>query len=293
MLIQKALILGGQGAVGMLVGELFSKAGIFWSPVDVRGGASVGALAQDLGGDWDPAFKELLGEADLVVVALPGEVTLRIAARVLAGMRADGLWVDTLSVKGAICRMLGEERGPAERLSINPMFAPALGWEGQSVAWVEVTRGPRMEELRTMLEASHARIEVIGAAAHDELTAATQVATHAAVLAFGRTLLELGYDAKRGLALGTPPHRILMGLLARMVAGNPEVYWEIQKQHTGAQGARSALLRAMEALELETVRGNGGAFEESVGAMRQMLAPVREELAGTGERLVRASRMAD
>jgi prephenate dehydrogenase len=77
---------------------------------------------------------------------------------------------------------------------------------------------------------------------HDRLTASVQVATHAAILAFGLTLQRLGYDRKLASSVTTPPHTTMLNLLARIANGAPEVYWDIQSVHPHASEVRAAML---------------------------------------------------
>ncbi len=288
MLSRKVLVLGGLGDVGGLMAALLQSAGASVILVDARLGPV--DLSQDLDAAWVPAFAQALSEADLVLAALPEAVCLRAVDRVLGHMRSDALWVDTLSVKDAICRALTSAPAPAERLSINPMFAPALGWEGQCVAWVEVASGQRTAEIRAIVQGAGARIEPIDAAAHDRVTAATQVATHAAILAFGMALRQSGYDAETVWRLATPPHRILAALLARIVNGNPEVYGDIQSHHPSASQVRASLVAGLERLDSLAARNAGQEFVAEVASLRDLLSPASKELAELGERLVRASR---
>src|ERR1017187_1465862 len=152
------------------------------------------------------ALWEIAGEC--VLVCLPEEAALSAAGPILGAMADGALWVDTLSVKSGICRLLGDCRRSIEMVSINPMFAPALGWQGHPVAVIALSSGPKSQTLINLLRSWGAAVEVLTAEAHDSLTAIIQVATHAAILSFGALLLDLEYSVERGLAIATPPHRL-------------------------------------------------------------------------------------
>ncbi|MCX6475640.1 prephenate dehydrogenase dimerization domain-containing protein, partial [Rhodococcus sp. (in: high G+C Gram-positive bacteria)] len=89
-----------------------------------------------------------------------------------------------------------------------------------------------------------ASVAVMDADRHDRLAAATQVLTHASVLAFGVALAELGVSADELLAVAPPPHRTLLALLARVAGGEPEVYWDVQAGNPYAGATRKALFDA-------------------------------------------------
>ena len=84
-----------------------------------------------------------------------------------------------------------------------------------------VAREAASHEGSAHLQRSGAEVD---GAEHDRLTAALQVAGHAAIIAFGHALSSLGYDADRLRSLWTPPHRVMLALLARMGTLDAEVY---------------------------------------------------------------------
>jgi prephenate dehydrogenase len=131
--------------------------------------------------------------------------------------------------------------GEYEILSINPMFAPALGWNKRSVAAVEICSGPKTRAFCALMASWGAHIELVSATEHDQLTAAIQVATHAAILAFGDALIHLNFDVGKAIRLATPPHRLLLTLLHRLASQNSDVYWDIQACHPLATVVRDKL----------------------------------------------------
>jgi 4-amino-4-deoxyprephenate dehydrogenase len=267
------LIVGGGGAMGTLFQRELAASGALLQVADRTNG-------DDLDAAWSPTFQQRLREADMVIVALPETAALRHASALLQQMRPDALWVDTLSIKGPIAGILSEASQPAERVSINPMFAPSLGFRGQNIAWVPVSEGPLSEQLYQWLRQAGAELTKLSAAEHDQLTAATQVATHAAVLAYGLALRELNYDPTLGAALATPPHRLLQALLARMANGNPEVYWDIQQHHPHAAATREALRRSLNQLNIE--------LPEFCQLISQLKATTTKDSAALAERLIRS-----
>src|SRR6202012_2271726 len=99
--------------------------------------------------------------------------------------------------------------------------------------------GPRARAFLALHERAGSRLVVLDAGEHDRRAAATQSAVHAAVLAYGIALLAL--DARPDPDFSTPPSRLLVGLLARIVSLDPEVYRHIQADNPEASLARLAL----------------------------------------------------
>jgi prephenate dehydrogenase len=283
------VVLGGRGAVGRLLSASLRASGVAVLDVDRPAAPGETAPGPFLAADAaapDGALRRALAAAGAVAVCLPEEVALAALDRLVAAMGRGALWVDTLSVKGEVCGALGERARGIEALSINPMFAPALGWRGNAVAAVEVAAGARSAALLALLADWGARVERLSAEEHDALTAATQVATHAALLAFGAALLELGYETETALRLATPPHRLMLALLHRMVSANPVVYAEIQRHHPQGEAVRQAMGRALAAL-------SAGGGDRSAATVRRwfeelglLLAPARGPLRELGDRLI-------
>lgn len=260
-----AIVLGGLGQVGDLIARALTQTGAEVVLVDVLprtdGIAAERYLQADITQPDDALLRAISG-ADYVVMCLPERAALASAPAILDAMSRGALWVDTLSVKQDICRLLRGYEEKLELVSINPMFAPSLGFADHSVAFVEISGGPKSEEFARTLRSLGATVEMVAPETHDKLTAAIQVATHAAILSFGAVLLELGYDVEKGRAIATPPHRMLLSLLNRVSSANPEVYWDIQHHHPHGAAVRESLSRAVKALDSAAREDSPREFQE-------------------------------
>jgi prephenate dehydrogenase len=223
--------------------------------------------------------------ADIVVLAVSERVALAAVPAVARHLRPGALLVDTLSVKTAIVAVLAEHAARLEALSLNPMFAPDLGFDGRAVAAVVVNDGPRVRALLHALGHRGARVAQVTADQHDRVVAVTQALTHAAVLAFGLAMDELGVAVEDLRALGTPPHLTMLALLARISSGGPETYWHVQAGNPHARQARAALAAGLATLADAADHGTDGGFaaileraHESLGPDGHAYARVCEEL---------------
>jgi 4-amino-4-deoxyprephenate dehydrogenase len=269
------VIAGGAGAVGGLFTGLLSAAGahvvtVDSAPARVPGDATtVDVVAGDIT-TVDAVLTAELARADVVLLAVPEPVALAALKPVTAALSPGALLVDTLSVKSRYAAAAAAVRSDVELLSLNPMFAPALGFDGRPVAAVELRGGPRGEALLRLLSDAGARVVRVTAARHDRLAAATQALTHAAVLSFGAALAELGVTAGELTALAPPPHAALLALLARIAAGTPEVYWDVQSANPFADTARAALSTGTAAVDA-AVGGGEAEFGNLLSEMRSVL----------------------
>jgi prephenate dehydrogenase len=211
--------------------------------------------------------------ADVVVLAVPERAALAAVPGVARELRPGALLVDTLSVKTGIAAALAAHAAHLEALSLNPMFAPALGFDGRAVAAVVVHDGPRARALLDAIGRRGGRVAEVGADEHDLVAAATQALTHAAVLAFGLALDELGVAVEELSAVAPPPHLTLLALLARIAGGEPETYRDVQAGNPYARRARTALAAGLATLADAADHGTGDDFAEILERAHQSLGP--------------------
>jgi prephenate dehydrogenase len=238
----------------------------------------------------DAAVVAELRRADIVVLAVPEGAALAAVPALARELRPGALLVDTLSVKTGIVAALAALAAHLEAVSLNPMFAPALGFDGRAVAAVVVHDGPRARALLDAVARRGARVAEVGADEHDRLAAVTQALTHAAVLAFGLALDEMGVAVEDLRALATPPHLALLALLARVASGEPDTYWEVQASNPHARHARTALSAGLAALAGAADHGTGGDFAALLERAHDRLGPDRDAYTRLCEELFAVAR---
>jgi prephenate dehydrogenase len=287
--IGSVVVAGGSGAVGSLFAERLQESGNDVVVVDLAAPGPDHRITRFVQGDiGDPGAEvtDLVRAADAVLLAVPEPVA------VVALDRLAALVADTLSVKATVvpalraaARIAGEQ---AEALSLNPMFAPALGFACHPVAAVVVRDGRRGRALRDLIEQWGARVVTVTADQHDRVAAAAQVLTHAAVIAFGAALAELDVDIADLDRMGPPPHTALLSLLARIASGAPEVYWDVQAVNPHAPAARRALARGVSQLAGVVEDDDRAAFGDLLDRLRGVLGPLRSAYRERSTRGLRA-----
>jgi len=290
--LARCALVGGNGAVGRLFAGLLAAAGSTLTVLDAApaphpelpAGATYAALDARRP---SRALERALADVDCALLALPEAAALDALPHVLAALPEDALLVDTLSVKLPYARAALAADAPVELLSLNPMFAPALGFAEHAVIAVRLAPGPRAEALLALLRA-HARVVLVpDAAVHDRIAAALQVATHASVLGFGLALAQLDVELDALLPLAPPPFLALLALLARIASGSPETYGDVQRANPFAGEARDALAAALAQLDAAARDADPARIEalvaragEVLGAQRAPLADQAAELLG-------------
>ncbi len=278
-----SVVVGGHGAVGSLFCRLLAAHGPTTSVDRTRRveGSAPEVTAHVIADICAPnaALKEQIGQADVVVLAIPESILESAVTAVAPLMSRDALLVHTASVQTAISELLVTEatRHWLQACGVDPMFAPALGFPGRPVALTAIRPGPRIDALAQFMSEAGARVVPITPDEHDRLTAGIQVATHASVLAFGLSICRSGVDVSHCLELATPPYRAMLTLCARLCSGEPEVYREIQDVHPLAEQTRVRVRDCVQ--ELSARSADSEDFAAMIAEMSGWLGNQRELLA--------------
>lgn len=207
----KVVIIGGQGQLGRLFGQMFGLSGY-----------RVETLEQ---GDW-PRADEILADAGLVMVAVPIDITGQIIDR-LGKLPADCLLVDVTSVKAApLEHMLAVHQGPV--LGLHPMFGPDVASLAKQVIVCCQGRDPAASQwLLDQMTIWGARLQQVEAKAHDEAMTLIQALRHFATFAYGWHLSREQANIDRLLALSSPIYRLELAMVGRLFAQDPHLYADI------------------------------------------------------------------
>ena len=207
----KVVIIGGQGQLGRLFGQMFGLSGY-----------RVETLEQ---GDW-PRADEILADAGLVMVAVPIDITCQIIDR-LGKLPADCLLVDVTSVKSApLEHMLAVHQGPV--LGLHPMFGPDVAsLAKQVIVCCQGRDAAASQWLLDQMTIWGARLQQVEAKAHDEAMTLIQALRHFATFAYGWHLSREQANLDRLLSLSSPIYRLELAMVGRLFAQDPHLYADI------------------------------------------------------------------
>ncbi len=290
-MISRVLILGVNGGFGALFADLMVAKDLCVAGADLaeKAGDSVHCdryVSCDLGKPSED-LKSLASTCDLLLFCVPERVLVS-GVGFLADIAAPGsLFVDTLSIKTPVASIITGRRNDLQHLSINPMFAPDIGFSDQNVVAVPITGGDKSDEFCGYLRDWGASVASMDVVTHDRQTAVTQALTHAVAIAFGDCLSRLGYDAETAWPISSPPHRLLMTLYARILNKDPDVYWEIQADNPYASEARVTLIQALQTIESISQNRDRNAFHRIVASGKSAITPILPALNALTEKLFR------
>ena len=259
---KKAIILGINGGFGSLLSGLLFKERLTITGVDLNNelnqsskcsryiSADVKVLHEDL--------EAALMEADLIILCLPEDVSYEFFKLYDRYMSRSALLIDTLSVKGEVASIYIENEFNA--LSLNPMFGPDLAMGGKNIIVIKFKKTQLSDWFISLLNIWGLNIVFTTSEEHDQMSSLIQVATHAAVLAFGMTVTNSGFSITDLAKVATPPFLNLSALFGRITGGNKKVYWNIQHDNAYASGARKELIKNLIALDKSIDEGTEADF---------------------------------
>jgi 4-amino-4-deoxyprephenate dehydrogenase len=288
--LSNALVVGVNGGVGQLIAQNLMQSGVSVCGLDLN------QQREDLGVDQRFLCDDILipkaasvaavRESDCIVLCVPARVALGCLDWIICESKPDSLIVDTLSVKTEVAKRVETIEKNLEYLSINPLFAPGLGFVQRNVAAVSIRGGALSSRFIRLIESWGAVVLPISAEMHDRSMSAIQVATHFMLIAYGLVLQKLGYDPGESHKLWTPPHALVLCLLARLLSSPPDVYWDIQKSNPFAQETRGLFIQVMEELN-STIRSDSQhEFSSASARLRSLMGSDLEVLARTCSEIV-------
>lgn len=220
---------------------------------------AIAAKAERVATEFGVNFRsvpEAAAEAELVLVAVPISKTPDVIKSLAGQVQRGTLLADVSSVKSDVIEAMQTIEAKVELVSLHPLFGPgATSVKGKDFVAIPVKPGKRYAALKHRLLELGARVTEMEAEDHDRLMAIIQCMTHFVLLAYLNAFKSMK-ELKRAEKLRTPMFATLLDLAKTVLAGNPELYGEIQVHNRYARVVRSSLLEACRSLDVAFSAGN-------------------------------------
>jgi chorismate mutase/prephenate dehydrogenase len=216
-------VLGGTAGMGAFLARLFGGAG--WA-VETTG-LGVGAPNGDVA-----------SRHDVVIVAVPIDVTVKVIEEVALRVRPGACIFDVTSVKRAPMEAMLRCAPPeVDVVGTHPMFGPSGDDMDRQRVVLCKGRGTRGEaRVRGLFEAFGAEIIEASPEEHDAQMALIQVLVHEKTMVLGSVLERQKADLPRSLQFASPIYRTELAMIGRMFSQAAELYADILTSN--ADGAR-------------------------------------------------------
>jgi len=209
--INKVVIIGGRGALGKVLVELFESSEYETLVIEKE--------------DWAKRT-ELLQDANLVLLAVPINQTIDII-NALPTLPENCILADVTSVKQApLTAMLNKHSGPV--VGLHPMFGPdAPGMIKQVVVVCNGREPAAYQWLIEQMTVWGAQIHETEAKVHDKAMAFIQVMRHFNTFVYGQHLQQENPNLSELIAFSSPIYRLELAMVGRLFAQAPSLYADI------------------------------------------------------------------
>lgn len=209
---RRITVVGGRGIMGSFFCDRLATAG-----------HEVRVLEYD---DWDRA-NILLGEADLVLIAVPLKHTISIVQRVAEYLSPHTILADVASTKAEVVQaMLNAHSGPV--VGLHPMFG--LGSEtflGKKVVVCPGRDSDTAQWLLDLIEADGGTLITCTPEEHDAMMIAVQVIRFFSDFSLGTFYAREGVDIDRSFEFSSPLYRSEINIISRLVTQDVALYVDI------------------------------------------------------------------
>jgi len=230
-------------------------------------------VASELGASAKP-IKEAAAQAELLLIAVPISKTPETVKSLAEIAPKNALLADVASVKSDVVDVMRKIKTNIELVSVHPLFGPgAVSIAGKDIVVVPVKPGKRYLELKKRLVELGARVTEMDAEQHDRLMAIIQCMTHFVLLAY-LTAIKSMKELKLAKEIRTPMFAALTSLAKAVLAGNPELYGELQVHNRYAKIVRSSMLEACRSLDIAFSAGDA---KSAKTIFKEALAPFGAE----------------
>jgi chorismate mutase/prephenate dehydrogenase len=199
--------------------------GAFLSRVFFAGGFSVETMGLGEG----PTAIEVASRNDLVVVAVPIDITVSVIEEIAPHVKKGACIMDVTSIKRApLEAMLRAAPEGVDVVATHPMFGPhGVDFDRQKVVLCRGRGDAAFARVKKLYETFGAETLEATAEEHDAQMALIQVLIHEKTMVLGSVLERLKADLGRSLHFASPIYRTELAMIGRMFSQRAELYADI------------------------------------------------------------------
>ncbi|MCZ4250771.1 bifunctional chorismate mutase/prephenate dehydrogenase [Pseudoalteromonas sp. S4488] len=205
------VIVGGEGAMGQLFAQQFTRSGYEVRILDKAQQAQ---------------SETILKGAKLVLVSVPINALEQVVAA-LPTLDDDCLLVDITSVKQKPLKaLMAAHSGPV--VGLHPMFGPDIShWVKQTVVVCEGRDHEVAKGLMAQLQVWGCQVVEMDAKKHDEAMQIIQVMRHLTTFVYGQFLAKQSHTLAELRSCSSPIYQLELMMVGRLFAQSPELYSDI------------------------------------------------------------------
>jgi len=174
---------------------------------------------------------ELAKRADVVIVAVPLSITLKVIKEIAPYVKKEALLTDISAIKEEPIKAMLKSK--ASVLGMHPVFGPQIkSFKNQTIVLCPGRGTKWFSWLKRNLKKGGFKIKIATPREHDKMMAVIQGLTYFTSISMGYTLRNLNVDIKKSLEFISPNYKLKINAMGRILAQNPEVYADISFLNT-------------------------------------------------------------
>ena len=212
-------------------------------------------------------------KAEIVILAVPIDVTPQTIKEVAPHVREGSLLVDVTSVKEQPAELMQQYASEGvEVIPAHPMFGPRVrSLDGQVVVLVPQKKGKWYQKVVDFLEKEQARVLVTTPETHDRMMSIVQGLTHFAYIAVASAIERMQVDVKDSRKFASPIYSLMLDMIARIVAQNPYLCYSIQTNNRYIPEVHEAFLETFHDLKSMVNEKNQDGFVKAMSSAAKHL----------------------
>ena len=264
-------IIGGSDGLGRTLIYYFrDDFNVFITGRDHKKGQRV---AQEANVNYIESNAGLANISDMLIISVPIQHTSEVIREVAPFMKEGSVMVDVTSIKEEPSKTMAEVLPDTiEYIPTHPIFGPrTTQLDNQVIVLTADKKGEWYDKVYRYLESKNMRIIETTAEKHDYMMSIVQVLTHFSFISTASAIEKLKVDLSETEDYESPIYNLMIDLIARIVAQNPYLTYNIQSMNNNGPKVRNTFAEAV--VELRDVINNEDAekfIEISVNATKHM-----------------------
>jgi prephenate dehydrogenase/chorismate mutase/prephenate dehydrogenase len=254
---RRVTIIGGKGMMGSFFAKKLSAAG-----------HQIAILEHS---DWDKADK-LLADRDLVLICVPIEYTTEVIQKTVQYLSPNTALADITSIKTPALKTMLEYH-PGAVMGLHPMFGKVQSFQSQKVVVCSGRRNEEFQWLLELIEADGGELIYSTAEEHDRMMVAVQAIRQFTTFSLGVFLAEQELDTRRSLDFASPPYRLQLGMISRLLTQSAPMVIDIMLATPESRQAISKLADTYHRLAQLVREDKREELIAEFGAIQAYLAP--------------------
>lgn len=191
------------------------------------------SVEKELGVKYTNDNIEASKRGDIVIVAVPINITERVIKEIAPHVRENCVLMDITSIKEIPSRVMEEYvKDGVCVIPTHPMFGPSTPSLKRQVVILTPSekhiKNLWFNKIKSFLEKEGAKVIIISPEKHDKIMGVVQGLTHYAYISLGATLKDLNIDIKESRKYASPIYELMINIIARIIGQNPYLYADIQ-----------------------------------------------------------------